>query len=669
MKKYILLLLFMMTGFLQAQILQNPTFGNTTTNTLKVKTPATVTSVNFLSTIELDGSISKISPVNLGFAENSDVIHKIGDTLNYSSGFDDLLSQDEISLEIKKRKLVPESERLPIEHTTIVDWGDSLTQGAGSTGGLSYPTNLANLTNFTTINKGIGGETSTQIKDRFLLDTLNHDKSVIIWAGRNNYLSPITVKADIATMIAALGHDRYLVMGIINGDYPLEYKDATNYNVIIQLNADLKELYGEKYVPIREYLVSLHDETTQGILDFERDIVPYNVRYPGDGIHLNNYGYLKVAEFLNGRLSIMFGRKSNYIQAKDISYYTKLFSSSVSILNQSSSVQTANFDISGTGKGASFWTNKETFSNYTAFHNRFQNAGTNRFTMGLIGLETGSNVGSNLFIGGFSDANVFSNYMTIFRSGNIMIRTSGSAASDPNIKLYIDGSLRSSSVQVPTLLDPVGNYEFAIHSTAGDGLFAKFSVASMQNFVRVSPLTGFTPSTGTITGTDTVLQGIQKNAGNIALKANLASPSLTGTPTAPTATSGTNTTQLATTAFVQEAVSVASIRPYLSYVANLTQTGTNAPVPNILEDELLGSWSYITEGTYRYTLPGAIDTSKFFSPQDGILSFIPVAGTQYRITMSFPSTSIIQVQIRSEDGSTPLDDMFVNKGIEFRVYN
>lgn len=37
----------------------------------------------------------------------------------------------------------------------------------------------------------------------------------------------------------------------------------------------------------------------------------------------------------------------------------------------------------------------------------------------------------------------------------------------------------------------------------------------------------------------------------VALKAPLASPNLTGVPTAPTATNGTNTTQLATTAFVQ----------------------------------------------------------------------------------------------------------------------
>ncbi len=40
----------------------------------------------------------------------------------------------------------------------------------------------------------------------------------------------------------------------------------------------------------------------------------------------------------------------------------------------------------------------------------------------------------------------------------------------------------------------------------------------------------------------------------VATKADLASPTLTGTPAAPTASSGTNTTQLATTAFVQAAV-------------------------------------------------------------------------------------------------------------------
>ena len=46
---------------------------------------------------------------------------------------------------------------------------------------------------------------------------------------------------------------------------------------------------------------------------------------------------------------------------------------------------------------------------------------------------------------------------------------------------------------------------------------------------------------------------------NLNLKAPLASPTFTGTPKAPTASAGTNTTQIATTAFVQSAISANSI--------------------------------------------------------------------------------------------------------------
>jgi len=65
-------------------------------------------------------------------------------------------------------------------------------------------------------------------------------------------------------------------------------------------------------------------------------------------------------------------------------------------------------------------------------------------------------------------------------------------------------------------------------------------------------------------------------------KANLASPTFTGVPTAPTATAGTNTTQLATTAFVQE-----------SSTSNVAQTITNgvttsAPSQDAVFDALAG---------------------------------------------------------------------------------
>lgn len=48
--------------------------------------------------------------------------------------------------------------------------------------------------------------------------------------------------------------------------------------------------------------------------------------------------------------------------------------------------------------------------------------------------------------------------------------------------------------------------------------------------------------------------GVTNLVTDLAAKAPLASPALTGTPTAPTATAGTNTTQLATTAFVAAAL-------------------------------------------------------------------------------------------------------------------
>ncbi len=54
--------------------------------------------------------------------------------------------------------------------------------------------------------------------------------------------------------------------------------------------------------------------------------------------------------------------------------------------------------------------------------------------------------------------------------------------------------------------------------------------------------------------------------------ANIASPALTGTPTAPTAAVGTNTTQLATTAFVQSHIDPGN---YAQLAANNTFTGTN----------------------------------------------------------------------------------------------
>ena len=83
----------------------------------------------------------------------------------------------------------------------------------------------------------------------------------------------------------------------------------------------------------------------------------------------------------------------------------------------------------------------------------------------------------------------------------------------------------------------------------------------MANYTKA---TNFTAKDGLPTGNSgKIIKGTEIDteftaiASAISSKADLNSPALTGTPTAPTASAATNTTQLATTAFVQTALSAA----------------------------------------------------------------------------------------------------------------
>lgn len=120
-------------------------------------------------------------------------------------------------------------------------------------------------------------------------------RPAIIWAGRNNFTSPVTVKADIAAMVAALGHQRYLVLSVLNGDFANEYSGQADYATLTTLNADLAAIYGTHFIDVRAYLVSLYDpNNTQDVIDHGHDIPPSSLRF--DSIHLNNAGYQAVAD-------------------------------------------------------------------------------------------------------------------------------------------------------------------------------------------------------------------------------------------------------------------------------------------------------------------------------------------------------------------------------------
>jgi lysophospholipase L1-like esterase len=185
----------------------------------------------------------------------------------------------------------------------IAGWGDSLMQGFTS----PFPTQLAGLIPRSVFNGGISGETSTQIRSRMLAATTRFNDSVIIWAGRNdpaNGISSTTTKANIAAMVAALGHTRYLILSIPNSS--AEPSGSSAYNAIVTLNSDLATIYGVHYFDVRSYLVSQYNPSlSQDAIDHAADIPPTSLRF--DTLHPNDAGDALIAAQVVARIAILDG--------------------------------------------------------------------------------------------------------------------------------------------------------------------------------------------------------------------------------------------------------------------------------------------------------------------------------------------------------------------------
>lgn len=112
------------------------------------------------------------------------------------------------------------------------------------------------------------------------------------------------------------------------------------------------------------------------------------------------------------------------------------------------------------------------------------------------------------------------------------------------------------------------------------------------------PATAFSDTTYTDGTAGYVLKAKQDKDGNQidTTYAKLASPSFSGTPTAPTATAGTNTTQIATTEFVQTALSgIAGAMYFKGTIGTGGTAGTALPTSGVSVGD---TYKIITKGTY-----------------------------------------------------------------------
>jgi hypothetical protein len=100
------------------------------------------------------------------------------------------------------------------------------------------------------------------------------------------------------------------------------------------------------------------------------------------------------------------------------------------------------------------------------------------------------------------------------------------------------------------------------------GADAKSTADDHLRLIKSTVKATFPNITGAVTAT-------QAELNSVTAKANIASPDFTGTPTAPTATLGNNTTQLATTAFIQAAIANVNAQTgvAVSIVSGTSQAG------------------------------------------------------------------------------------------------
>jgi len=194
-------------------------------------------------------------------------------------------------------------------------YGDSITAGSGLNQPEFWPTVLSGQLNSTIANRAVNGSNAAAAATKLTNETWFQDEFVIIWVGHNDIAAGTvnSVKASIATMVAAIGTENYLILGTLNQrSMPI---NSAGWIFVTTLNDDLAALYPNNFFDMREYLVSLGSGT-----DLTDDIIAA-IYLQADGQHPSVLGAATIA----ARLNVYFDKraqnqKSLNIGAEDFIY-------------------------------------------------------------------------------------------------------------------------------------------------------------------------------------------------------------------------------------------------------------------------------------------------------------------------------------------------------------
>ncbi len=177
----------------------------------------------------------------------------------------------------------------------IVFFGDSITE-------FWTPKNSTLFHNTNYINRGISGQTTSQMVFRFQQDVIDIKPSkVIILAGINDLAEntgPISIEKifeNTITMVelANANKIKILLCSILPATAFSWRPDLYPADKIIQLNLMLKKYAFNKVIPFVDYYSAMVDSK-----------IGLNKKYSDDGVHPNNEGYKVMEKELKSKLTL-----------------------------------------------------------------------------------------------------------------------------------------------------------------------------------------------------------------------------------------------------------------------------------------------------------------------------------------------------------------------------
>lgn len=135
--------------------------------------------------------------------------------------------------------------------TAIAFWGDSLVAG------MINPTDSPAIWGDNVLfDGGLSGDTAQQISVRQLADRAHRYWPQVIWAGQN-VTTPADLKNYVAAMVAALQHDKFLIVSVINAGMTGidQGPSGSRYLDKMDCNSYFDQLYGSKFLNLHRQLV------------------------------------------------------------------------------------------------------------------------------------------------------------------------------------------------------------------------------------------------------------------------------------------------------------------------------------------------------------------------------------------------------------------------------